>query len=213
VPTIPAVLRSPELANDYTELSSEQLLRICADLRDAAAWSEFIRRLHATIFTAVLRTGRRYAQFHRGLCDDLVQETYLRLSAHDAKALREFEPRHPGSAQSYLWVIAARVTQDYCKSKNFRRTEELPPDPPDAAAPGKAEWLALKAAIGDVLRKHAVARDRQIFGLHFLQGMSAREIAEIPGIGLKLKGVESAIDRLKDLIRENLGGAERESRA
>lgn len=203
------VLRSPELAHDYSDLSGEELLRVCADLRNAAAWDAFISRFHAAIFTAVLRTGRRYAQFDRGSCDDLVQETYLRLTAHGAKALRKFVPRHPGSACCYLQVIAIRVTLDYCKSKNFGRTEELPPDQPDKAAPSRTEWLALKTEVFDLLRKHATARDRRIFSLH-LQGMTAKEIAAIPEMGLSVKGVESVLVRVKRLIQENLGPGKRE---
>jgi len=203
VPGIPDVLLSPALANNYTDLLPEELLRVCADLRNAAAWNEFIRRFQPAIYAAVLRTGRRYAQFERGLCDDLVQQTYLRLSANNAKALREFVPRHPASAFYYLQVIAIRVTQDYCKKKDFRPTEELPRDLPDTAAPDKVDWLALKTAIAELLRKHASDRDRQIFWLHHLQGMTPKEIAAIPTIGLSVKGVESVLVRLKRLIREN----------
>jgi RNA polymerase sigma-70 factor, ECF subfamily len=210
VSDIQGVLISAALADDYCDLTPEELLRVCADLRDAAAWNEFIRRFQAAIYAAVLRTGCRYAQFHRGLCDDLVQETYLRLSAHSAKALREFVPRHPGSAYCYVQVIAIRVTRDYCKKKDFRNMQELPPDKPDIAAPDKTEWLALKAAVGELLRKHATARDCQIFGLHHLQGMTAKEIAAIPGMGLTVKGVESALLRLRRLIQENLDPGKRE---
>jgi RNA polymerase sigma-70 factor (ECF subfamily) len=206
---ISGMLRSPELAN-YSDVSGEELLRVCADLRDAAAWNEFIRRFHGAIYAAVLRTGRRYQRFHGGLCDDLVQETYLRLSANHARALCEFVPRHTGSAYCYLQVIAARVTHDYCKKKDFHRIEELPPDPPDIAAPDQTEWLALKAAVGDLLLKHASNRDRQIFGLRYLAGMTAKEIAAIPGIGLTVKGVESVLVRLRHLIQENLDPGERE---
>lgn len=207
---VPDVLRSRELTNDYSDLSPEELLRVCADLSNADAWSALIRCFNQGLVTAVWRAGRRYNQFHRGLCDDLVQETYLKLSAHHGRALRNFVPRHPGSARCYLSVIATRVTQDYCKRKGFGHTEELQPDPPDIAAPDRGAWLALKASIGAVLRKHATARDRQIFGLHFLQGLTAREIAAMPDIGLSLKGVESAIARLRRLIQENLELGERD---
>jgi RNA polymerase sigma-70 factor, ECF subfamily len=204
------VLRSAALAHNYSDLTGEELLRVCADLRDAVAWDEFIRRFHTAIYRVVLRTGRRYAQFHPGLCDDLVQETYLRLAAHEAKALREFVPRHAGSAFCYVQVIAIRVTLDGCKRKDFRCIQELPPDPPDIAAPDKAEWLAMKAEIADFLRKQASARDCQIFGFHFLQGMTAKEIAAIPGMELTVKGVESALARLKRLIQENFDHGKRE---
>jgi RNA polymerase sigma-70 factor (ECF subfamily) len=200
VSSIPDVLLSPALANDYTDLQPEELLRVCADLRNAAAWDEFIHRFHPAIYRAVLRTCRRYGQFGRDLYDDLVQDTYLRLSAKDAKALREFVPRQPGSAYCYVQVIAMRVTQDYLKRKDILRTEELPPDQPDVAAPDKAEWLATRLAIDDVLRKRASERDRQIFWLYYLQGMTAKEIAAIPHVGLTVKGVEAVLQRLKGLF-------------
>jgi DNA-directed RNA polymerase specialized sigma24 family protein len=200
---ITGVVRYPALAHDYLHLTAEELLGVCADLRNTAAWDEFIRRFHTTIFAAVLRTGRRYAQFHSALCDDLVQETYLRFSANHAKALREFVPRYPGSAFCYLQVIAIRVTHDYCKKQGFCHLEVLSDDQPGIPAPDKMEWLVLKAAIENLLREHTTARDRQIFGLHDLQGMTASEIAAMPDIALAVKGVESVLTRLRRLIQEN----------
>jgi len=211
VPGIPAVLRSAALELDYRDLAAEELLRTCADLRDRSAWDELIHRFHGLIYGAVLRTGRRYERFPRDLCDDLVQETYVRLAAHGAKALRDFVPRQPGSAFRYLQVIAIRVTQDACKKKDFQRIEELPADPPDRFASDKTEWLALKAQIDDILRRHATLRDCQIFRLHYLHGMTAKEIAGIGALELTVKGVESALLRLTRLIQENLGEGKRES--
>lgn len=191
-------------------MASEDLLCACADLHNRAAWDEFIRRFNGPIYAAVSRTGHRYEQFQRGLCDDLVQETYLRLSVNGARALRDFVPRHTGSAACYLQVIALRVTHDYCKKKDFRRIQELPADPPDPAAPDKSEWIALLNQIDGVLRRHATERDRRIFGLHHIQGMTAKEISAIPSIALTTKGVESVLVRLKLLLQENLGEGKRE---
>jgi RNA polymerase sigma-70 factor (ECF subfamily) len=50
-------------------------------------------------------------------------------------------------------------------------------------------------------------RDRMIFWLYFRQGMSTKEIASLPTIGLGTKGVGSVIDRLKHSIREQILGA------
>lgn len=54
-------------------------------------------------------------------------------------------------------------------------------------------------------------RDRTIFWLYFRQGMSTREIASLPGIGLSTKGVGSVIERLKDSIREQILRGESDS--
>lgn len=198
------MLRSAELAKEHREYTAEELLRVCADLGDSHAWELFIGRFHPVICATVVRTGRRYAQFQSDLCGDLVQEVYLKLSANNAKALREFVPRHAGSAFGYVQVIAVRVTHDCLKSKGFRKNPETAIEPPDVPAPDETEWRQLTREIDECLRRTSVARDRHVFWLYYRQGMTAGEIAAIPAIGLSVKGVESLIQRLNILIRENL---------
>jgi len=50
-------------------------------------------------------------------------------------------------------------------------------------------------------------RDRMIFWLYFRQGMSTKEIASLPTVGLSAKGVGSFIERLKHGIREQILGS------
>ena len=45
-----------------------------------------------------------------------------------------------------------------------------------------------------------------IFWLYFRQGMSTKEIASLPTIGLGAKGVGSVIERLKHCIRDQIVG-------
>ena len=45
-----------------------------------------------------------------------------------------------------------------------------------------------------------------IFWLYFRQGMSTKEIASMPAIGLSAKGVGSVIERLKHCLREQIIG-------
>jgi DNA-directed RNA polymerase specialized sigma subunit len=51
-------------------------------------------------------------------------------------------------------------------------------------------------------------RDRMIFWLYFRQGMSTKEIASLPAIGLGTKGVGSVIERLKRSIRDQILGTQ-----
>lgn len=199
------MLRSPELAYDYRDFTDDELLRVCGDLRNADAWEEFIRRFHGPIHTAIWRAGRRYAKFQQHMYDDLEQDTYFRLSAGGARALRDFVPRRPGSAIAYLQVIAMRVTLDYCKRKDFRRLQELPPAAADVPAPERTHWLARLSEVNSLLDQQAAPRDRQIFRLCHVQGLTAREIAAIECFGLSVKGVESALARLRKVIQENFG--------
>ena len=50
-----------------------------------------------------------------------------------------------------------------------------------------------------------------IFWLYFRQGMSTKEIASLPTIGLGAKGVGSVIERLKRGIREQILGTRSDS--
>ena len=50
-----------------------------------------------------------------------------------------------------------------------------------------------------------------IFWLYFRQGMSTKEIASLPTIGLGAKGVGSVIERLKQAIREQIVGIRSDS--
>ncbi len=49
-------------------------------------------------------------------------------------------------------------------------------------------------------------RDCMIFWLCFRQGMSTKQIASLPTIGLSAKGVGSIIERLKHGIQEQILG-------
>src|SRR5262249_52999088 len=64
--------------------------------------------------------------------------------------------------------------------------------------------------IDEHLKRHLTGadqeRDRTIFWLYFQQGMSSKEIASLPTIGLGAKGVGSVIERLKHCVREQIVG-------
>jgi RNA polymerase sigma-70 factor (ECF subfamily) len=192
------------------EESPEELLRECADLRQSQAWDRFLRRFNPLIVATVVRTIRRYGFDRAGLSDDLAQEVYLKFSANRAKVLREFEPRYPGAVFGYLRVIAANVVHDHFKSKLGKHPDPCPL-PDNVAGPDETEWRLLLRDIDDLLKKPPIgARDRQIFWLYYRQGMSAKEIAAISSLNLTIKGVESVIVRLNQLIRNAFENGERQ---
>lgn len=97
-------------------LSLHHLLFRALHSRDELLWTEFIRRSQPVIVGVVTKTMRQWAQLTSGLVDDLVQETYLRLFANNARALRSFVCRHETALYGFLKVVASNVVQDHFRS-------------------------------------------------------------------------------------------------
>ena len=199
---------------DYSQVTAEELLRICVDLGEVDAWDEFLRRFHQLVISVLVRTARRYTRNWARDIDDLQSEVHLRLCAKGAKALRDFVPRHPGSAFGYIRVIAVCVVHDYYRGSAENTVEDFPLE--NLVEPDVMEWQSLRQDIDNILRRKATEKERQLFWLYYLQGMTAKEIAALPTIRLSVKGVESAYGRLGRMVKRELAvppesGGEREN--
>ncbi len=197
----------PPLARDYSKLTSDELLGLCADRGNAQSWDEFLRRFHPLVMATIRRVARRYTEPHLDLCDDLAQQVYLKLSAHDARLLREFEPRHEGAAFGFIEVVTANLVHDYFKGKGRVPRDEIAPV--DLPGPDDTNGPVLMREIDDFLKQRVRDIECQIFWLYYRHGMTAKEIAAIPAIGLTTKGVESVLVRLRQLIRAELSDRQR----
>ncbi len=192
--------------------SDEELVRYCLEGGNAGAWEEFVRRFHPVIAATVIRTARRFREPSRALIDDLVQDTYLKICAGRSRVLRDFKPAGPGALYGLLKVVAFSVTVDHFRK---RRGHEQPLD--DYVMNTVAGFDSLPAREKDILLKQvdeclkAVAdsergrRDRRIFWFRHRHGMTAKEIAAIPGVELTESGVESTIKRLTDQVAARMG--------
>ncbi len=202
----------------YQNLAATELVRACVDSADPGAWEEFVRRFQPTIAGVALRTARRWGESSPLVLEDLVQETFVKICADRRRLLRDFEPRHPEAFFGYLKVVTARVVHDYFKRTHAakRGSEEgiqslsglFQQDPPDPAASRQIEQATLLGEIERRLEELSLGptgeRDRRIFRLYYQVGMSASTIAELPGMNLTVKGVESTIFRVTRLLRESL---------
>lgn len=205
----------------YQNLSATELVRACVDSADREAWREFVARFQPTIAGVALRTARRWGQASPLVLEDLVQETFLKLCGDRCRLLREFEPQHEDAFYGYLKVVTTRVVLDYFKRLHAvkRRPADPPPrqeddDPADQADAAATKRIERGALLAEIERRLAsldlgptTERDRRIFGLYYRAGMSARVIAELPGMGLSVKGVESTIFRVTRLLRQELAGS------
>lgn len=203
----------------YSSLGADELVQTCAYSDDPAAWEEFVRRFHPLIAAVVLRTAQLWGVPSRQLLDDLIQEIYLKLCADRRKLLAEFESTHPNAAFGFLRVVSGNLVRDHFRASTAGKrgggqaehsidvTLESAPSS-FAKATSSVERQILIRQIESCLERCLPGaeheRSRTIFWLYYRQGLSAKAIASLPGIGLTTKGVESTILRLTRLLREEL---------
>jgi hypothetical protein len=120
-----------------------------------------------------------------------------------------------------LKKTAANATHDYFKHGHSQSsggdephvsTSDVDPQGGDQTH-GSEQRIAFEIFLSEIdeyLKRCPAASDpervRMIFWLYFQQGMSTKEIASLPTIGLGAKGVGSVIERLKHGIREHILG-------
>lgn len=212
--------------NGYSSLSIEELVRVCSSAGEAAAWEEFVRRLHRLIAKVVLRTAERLGDGSRQTVDDLIQNTYLKFCANDFRILRDFENRHDGSFLGFVQVIAVNVVRDhfrspYEKNRSASRMSDAAQDRTFAMAAveesrGGSQSMEREILMQEVdrvleqcTRGPDQKRNMKVFWLYYKIGLSAGAIAVVPGIRLQTKGVESLILRMTRDVRERMAEGKR----
>jgi RNA polymerase sigma-70 factor, ECF subfamily len=215
MPSIPRPTR-------YSSLSLKEVVCLCAGPCDEAAWEEFVSRVGKPISLTVMRTARLWGQAFQSVVEDLVQVTYVKLWEDRCRLLRDFALQHPEAILGYLKKTAANVTHDYFKhghtqssggDKPHVSTSDVDPQAGKEidGSEGSIVFGVFLNEIDEHLKHRLTGpdreRDRMIFWLYFRQGMSTKEIASLPTIGLSTKGVGSVIERLKHGIREQIVGA------
>jgi len=207
------------ISTRYSSLSLTEIVCLCAGPRDDEAWQEFVSRVRTPIRQAIARTAAPWGKPSRSMVEDLVQVTYLKLWEGGRSLLRDFALQYPESVLGYLKKIAANATHDYFKHGHSQSSGGDEPHvsasevDPEAGTDvhGSEERIGFQLLLTEIdehLKRCLTGpdreRDRTIFWLYFRQGMSTREIATLPGIGLGTKGVGSVIERMKHLIREQI---------
>lgn len=163
---------------------------------------------------------------------DLTQEVFVKLLESDRRALTRFRGRSEHSIHTYLHTIAVNLIRDHFKKLRAQKTpkassslsnlvqQELESDGPSydqalvSDGPGPERYLAsqeLRDRVGETIERAAAqtstaARDRRIFRLYFIEGLTVGEIAAIPSVGLTTSGIEKCIRRMREALREELKG-------
>lgn len=201
-----------------SSLEANRLARICAYSADAPEWEKLVRIVTPVVSLAARRVCGVWGDKSTASVHELVQEVFLKLCEDERRILRDFASRDKVEFLQLLRVITARVGSDrYRKLTAEKRGgslaaiplehRTLAADMPDELAARALETASLRAQLDGLLRlypKQVSARDRQLFWLHFDQGLSPKAISSIASMGLTTDGVESALVRLTRLLRETV---------
>jgi len=210
---------SKQSGTRYSSLSLKDVVCLCAGPCDHEAWEEFVLRVNRPVSLTVLRTASYWGDGSRSVVEDLVQSTYVKLWEDGCRLLRDFAIQYPEAILGYLKKIATNVTHDYFRhrhnqssggSNHHVSTADIDPEA-GREVHGSQEKIAFGVLLNEIDEHLKIGlsgpdqeRDRMIFWLYFRQGMSTKEIASLPSVGLGTKGVGSVIERLKAYIRERI---------
>jgi RNA polymerase sigma-70 factor, ECF subfamily len=206
---------------DPQELSAQELVQLCLDRNEKAAWEEFVRRYQPTIARVVTRTVRHWTMPSHALVDDLVQETYMKLFANDSRALREFDFQHENAIFGFLKTVASNAVMDYFRNQySKKRGSGLEDASLDDATVvvrvthGGSRQLDREIMVHEIdscLKSQTsepnFVRDYSIFWLYYQHGLTAKAISTLPSVRLTVKGVESTLLRLTRLVRARMSRA------
>ena len=196
-----------------------ELASACARSADTAVWGEFLGRCAPVAALVAVRVARVWqGNTTASVVDDIVQEVFLKLCEHERRILREFKPRGEDSFLALLRVIAASVANDYFRRQRSEKrggkvvTMVLDEESSSVVFVASEKDSAVQRAVlfSELDHKLRLApgstagRDRTIFWLYYLQGLTADEIAGLPASGLSAKGVESALRRITIWLRKEL---------
>jgi RNA polymerase sigma-70 factor, ECF subfamily len=200
------------------ELSAQELVQLCLDHNQKAAWEEFVRRYQPAIARVVRRSVCRWATPSHALVDDLVHDTYVKLMGNNCRALRDFHFQHDNALFGFLKTVASNVVIDYFRNQyNEKRgggQEHVSLEqatifvPASRSSSQQAGREIMIHEIDEVLKSQTsepnFVRDYCIFWLYYRHGFTAKAISQLPGIPLEVKGVESALLRLTRLVRSRM---------
>jgi RNA polymerase sigma-70 factor, ECF subfamily len=207
------------LAMDKLRVPVNELAKACANSDDSVEWREFLRRCVPVAARAAARVARVWTgNATASIIDDIVQEIFLRLCEQERRILKQFEPRSEDSFFALLRIVSVSVANDYFRRQHsVKRGGKVVTVTMDegfaagalAALDGQARMqkTVLLGEIDRTLRASPdviAERDRAIFWLYYLQGLTAEEIAGLPATGLTAKGVESALRRVTRWLRNEL---------
>jgi len=203
-------------AGKVVDLDAAELVRQCArDLQNEELWQQFYSRYKRKILLFLLRafrmTGGHSDEFVR-FADDWLQEVFTKLVQNEGHVIRSFRGTTEVSVNAFLASIALSIVVDQLRSQSAlrRRAQVVPLDQlqdvssprvdPVARFSALLELIDVEKALRTDEESKNPERDLLIFKLHFVEGLSAREIASIPYLKLTTSGSEKVLSRVRNRL-------------
>lgn len=208
----------------YPEFSNLVLVRQCAQYPEREAlWQEFMRRfqehLRAWALQALGTYDSKQTVHYREAVDDVVQDVYLKLLQNACQALRAFKGETEDALFGYLRVITHHVALNRLRKSRAQKRPQITSSLDDDRASGTDDsafrihpkFIAqttdddnllselqeqINYCLNAVLRGPRKQRDKMLFQLRYFEGLSAEEIAKLPGLNMRPHAIEVAINRV-----------------
>lgn len=204
---------NPELKS---ELSVYELLALCAkDLLNEALWAQFYCRTKRKVITYLLRAYRIYGgrsdHFLR-YADDWLQDVFTKLVQDQGRVIRSFRGTTDNSVYAFLASIAMSTVADQLRAQRAARRRgnvvafdsvldsDMNVSEVNTRISALLELIDIENALKEDSESQNPERDLLIFKLHFIEGLTAREIASIPTFNLTTSGLEKVLNRLRRRI-------------
>jgi RNA polymerase sigma factor (sigma-70 family) len=215
--------------NGLNSLDPVDLFQLCASNREnSEAWSEFLRRYAIKLRFFIRGTLRQvlgysedsgFAITSSGIQEgDLFQNAIVRLVENDCAAMKRFSGTSENELLAYIAVICRSTVMDTLRRNNAlkRRSPAIGPDESVAGSDSYHRPLEsprferiilareLVSLISQTIKSHSgdvTNRDKLVFKLHFLDGLSYSQIAQCGGINLSKAGVEKLLKRLVERVQ------------
>lgn len=162
------------------------------------------------IAAAIFRNIGRWGWSDRSVADDLIQDTFARLCAHDFRALRNFRGQDSVALCAYLRVIAQSIATDRFRGEHAPAVSLDDPEgsPPviDESSSREIERHLLLDRIEKCLATQK-PRDRRIFWLYHRQGFTPKSISSLPAVEMGTSGVETLLYRLTKAVADCMNKA------
>ena len=202
------------------DLEAHELMRECAkDLQNAELWEEFHARFRRKINLYLLRAFRALGgnsdEFDR-YAEDWAQEVFTKLVQNEGRVISSFRGGTELSVYAFLGTIALSVVADQLRFQRAlrRRAQVVALDQlQDFGMPHRDSETKFAALLDIIDVERALREDEEsknperdllIFKLHFVEGLSVREIATIRELNLTTSGLEKVLNRVKNRLTRKL---------